>query len=110
MSRLSPRAKRELARALVLAALLCGSAAVDARDSADMTPRVRLPPAGRHGFPFMSTTLDLGKVGYQEQEFLISGVATAYVPTGPFGDDGRWAVASSPGVMAPCTVRLLVSV
>jgi hypothetical protein len=56
----------------------------------------------------MSTILDLGKYGYQEQEFLISGIATAYVPTGPLGDDGRWAVAPNPGVTAPYTVRLLV--
>ena len=90
------------------ASVFPGGAAVDAHDATGATARVRLPPPGQHGFPFMSTILDLGKYGYQEQEFLVSGIATAYVPTGPLGDDGRWAVAPNPGVTAPYTVRLLV--
>ena len=79
--------------------------ALGADDSTGPTARVRLPPPGQHGFPFMSTKLDLSKYGYQEQEFLLSGTATAYVPTSLLGDDGRWAVAPNPGVTAPYTVR-----
>src|SRR5215467_782423 len=76
----------------------------DVHESTGPTPQVRLPPPGQNGFPFMSTTLDLGRFGYQEQEFLISGTATAYVPTAPFGADGRWAVAPAPEGAAPYTV------
>jgi Alpha/beta hydrolase domain len=111
----APRSLSSVARANAVgdwnataASVFPGGAAVDAHDATGATARVRLPPPGQHGFPFMSTILDLAKYGYQEQEFLISGIATAYVPTGPLGDDGRWAVAPNPGVTAPYTVRLLV--
>jgi Alpha/beta hydrolase domain len=39
------------------------------------TPRVRIPPAGQHGFPYGSSSLDLAGLGYSEQEYLISGTA-----------------------------------
>jgi len=73
-------------------------------------PLVSVPPTGQTGFPFMATTLDLGKVGYVEQEFLISGTAQAYVPVNwqPLQADGRWDSMPNPGVTAPYTTRILV--
>lgn len=74
------------------------------------TPRVRNAPNGQHGIPFLSTALDLGKVGYVEQEFLISGTAQAYlsVTPDPLQPDGRWDSRPNPGVTAPYTTRILV--
>ncbi|HET9389064.1 MAG TPA: alpha/beta hydrolase domain-containing protein [Steroidobacteraceae bacterium] len=71
-------------------------------------PSVRAAPAGQHGFPFMSSVLNLAASGYVEQEFLISGTATAYLPVRPFQANGRWDVQPNPGVTAPYTTRILV--
>src|SRR5262245_55906515 len=38
-------------------------------------------------------SLDLSKIGYEQQEYFISGMASAYTSTGPLGDDGMWSVA-----------------
>src|SRR5215469_8943224 len=77
-------------------------------DSDVSTPRVRTAPHGQHGFPFMASTLNLSERGYVEQEFLLSGVAQAYIPVTPLQSDGRWNVQPNPGVTAPYTTRILV--
>jgi hypothetical protein len=38
------------------------------------------------------TTFDLASVGYVQEEFFISGSATAYANAGPLGADGLWTV------------------
>jgi Alpha/beta hydrolase domain len=38
---------------------------------------------------------DLPANGYVEQEFLASGTASAYDPTGEVGSDGRWVAEAS---------------
>jgi hypothetical protein len=50
--------------------------------------------------------LDLSQVGYEQQEYFISGTASAYTSTGPLGDDGMWSVA--PGTTAEYKTRILV--
>jgi hypothetical protein len=74
------------------------------------TPRVHAAPSGQHGFPFMSSSLNLKSVGYVEEEFFISGTAQAFIPaqTQPLQPDGRWNVEPNPGVTAPYTTRILV--
>ena len=72
------------------------------------TPTVTVAPPGAHHFPFLSSALNLGALGYVETEFFFSGTAQAYVNVGAFGADGRWNVAPNPGVTAPYTLRLLV--
>jgi hypothetical protein len=79
-------------------------------DPSTPTPRVSVAPQGQHGFPFGSSALDLGKLGYVEQEFLVSGTARAYTTAtpDPLQPDGRWNVIPNPGVIAPYTTRILV--
>jgi hypothetical protein len=51
---------------------------------------------GSRGGPFISaTSFDLADVGYRQDEFFISGPATAYANVGPLGSDGRWSVTAA---------------
>ena len=98
---------------LVAAVAVLAAAALKpalASDWPGPTPRVNVAPAGQHGFPFRSSALNLGRLGYVEQEFLISGTARAYIPVtqDPLPANGRWNVKPNPGVTAPFTTRLLV--
>src|SRR5262245_5704216 len=45
-------------------------------------------------------------VGYLQDEYFVSGTATAYTNTAPLGPDGRWSVA--PGELAPYKTRIVV--
>jgi hypothetical protein len=56
----------------------------------------------------MSTSVELSGYDYLEEEFLISGTATAFLLEGDPGDHGRWDTLPNPGVSAPYTVRLLI--
>jgi len=70
------------------------------------TPAVSIPPAGLHGFPFLTSSVNLATFGYSEQEFFISGSAQSYVTAGPLGNNGVWSV--SPGETAPYLTRMIV--
>ena len=70
------------------------------------TPTVSLPPAGGNGFPFDTSSINLGSFGYTESEFFISGNAHAFVNSGALGNNGVWTV--SPGATAPYVTRMLV--
>ena len=60
-------------------------------------PLVEGPVTGGAGKPFLAaTSFDLAQVGYTEEEFFISGTATAYSAAGAFTSDGRWPVALGP--------------
>ena len=61
---------------------------------------------GVHGFPQTSSAIELWGAGYVEEEYLLSGTATSYVPRDAFGVDGCWSV--EPDRQAPFTTRLLV--
>lgn len=50
--------------------------------------------------------VDLGAIGYVEEEFFASGTATAYASDGERTTDGQWALA--PASTAPFTTRLVV--
>lgn len=71
-------------------------------------PQIAPAPAGTHGFPFGSSSLDLEKFGYVEEEFFLSGNAVAYANTGPLENDGKWNVAPVAGAVAPYQTRIMV--
>jgi Alpha/beta hydrolase domain len=73
--------------------------------SADVpTPTIEGPITSPGSVFLRSTSFDLGQVGYMEEEYFISGIATAYTNTGPLGPDGRWSV--TPGNTAPYKTRI----
>ena len=70
-------------------------------------PTIEGPVTGGSGKPFIAaTSFDLATVGYVEEEFFISGTASAYVNSGPLAADGKWTVA--PGETAAYKTRILV--
>jgi hypothetical protein len=97
--------RRKLGRLRILAWIGLALAPMVALASVP-TPTVSVPPAGTRGFPFWSSSLDLSRFGYTEQEFLISGSAQSFVNSGALGNNGIWNVA--PGAAAPYTSRILV--
>ena len=52
------------------------------------------------------TVFDLASVGYQEQEFFLSGTATAYTSDQTLSTDGKWTVKSAG--TAPYATRIVV--
>jgi hypothetical protein len=62
---------------------------------------------GGKGTPqIASTSFDLATVGYEQQEYLFGGTATAYTSAAPLTSDGKWKVSA--GSTAPFKTRLLV--
>src|SRR5215813_6075613 len=53
-----------------------------------------------------STSFDLSEVGYTQEEFFISGTATAYTSANPLSPDGKWT--ATPASTAPYKTRILV--
>ena len=102
---LSPlrRSSRNLLRLLAWLGLVAASVAAQASVP---TPNVSIPPAGGNGFPFATSSINLGSFGYTESEFFISGNAHAFVNSGALGNNGVWNV--SPGATAPYVTRMLV--
>src|SRR5262245_49238116 len=71
------------------------------------SPAIEGPIANPAGaFIGAAATTDLSQVGYERQEYFISGTASAYTSTGPLGDDGLWSAA--PGATAAYKTRILV--
>jgi Alpha/beta hydrolase domain len=71
------------------------------------SPAVEGPVTGGSGSPFVATTgFDLARVGYRQDEFFISGTASAFTNAGAFRSDGRWRVA--PAGSAEYKTRILV--
>jgi hypothetical protein len=98
-----------------LAAVVCAAAiALAAGTSAQVpSPAIEGPIASPDGAFIGSPAVidpaekvDLSQVGYEQQEYFISGMASAYTSTGPLGDDGIWSVA--PGATAAYKTRILV--
>lgn len=70
-------------------------------------PTVEGPVTGGSGSPFIAATLfDLARVNYTQEEFFISGTATAYTNVGPLTSDGLWTVAA--GATAAYKTRIVV--
>ena len=62
---------------------------------------------GTQGRPANAMPPDLAdEYGYVEQEYFVTGDATAYAPVGDLGTDGLWTV--EPAGTAPYTTRVLV--
>jgi hypothetical protein len=53
-----------------------------------------------------TTTFDLAKVGYEQDEYFLSGTATSYDSSTPLTKDGRWSV--HPAGTAPYKTRMVV--
>jgi hypothetical protein len=69
-------------------------------------PSITGPITGPGSPSLDSTTFGLAPFGYTEEEFFVTGTATAYASDGPPSVDGKWSV--SPGPTAAYTTRLLV--
>ena len=71
------------------------------------SPTLEGPVTGGDGKPSIgTTTFDLAQVGYMQEEFFISGTATAYTSADPLTADGNWTV--TPASTAPYKTRILV--
>lgn len=77
--------------------------APDRHRSAAPAPRVTGPVAGKSG---MASPVDLAAKGYVEDEFFLSGDASAYAKAGDWGSDGKWK--ATPSRTAAYTTRVLV--
>src|SRR5262249_60000782 len=98
------RGRSALRRLSIAAFGLVFSTTARAEGPSPATEGGAAPPAG--AFIGAAATTDLSQVGYEQQEYFISGTASAYTSTGPLGDDGRWSVA--PGTTAAYKTRILV--
>jgi hypothetical protein len=103
--------------ALLTAGLGAGALAARSGPSADAAPQVTGPvKGGRRGWPLGSYPTDLGRFGYVEEEYFLSGVANSYRPTGNWSKetadhwtvtaDGKWTVEVAGS--KPYKTRLLV--
>lgn len=90
------------------AAIACGVIAVTASNAvaapASPSPSTTTRVPGKVSLLFGS--YDLARLGYTQDEYFVSGEATAYVPTRPIGEDGRWSV--KPSAPAAYRTRLVV--
>src|SRR4030042_176940 len=75
------------------------------------------PGSGLHGHPYNAVPVtevypgapvyDLAALGYVEREFIISGTANTYKPSGIWGTNGRWQVSVATANV-PYTTRIIV--
>lgn len=103
MRRPCTRAGRTVTATLACIATLGAAAGTSAQVP---SPLIEGPIASPEAAFVASTTFDLAAVGYEQAEYFISGVASAYVNTAPLDVDGRWALAA--GDTAAYESRLLV--
>ena len=98
-----------LSIATVLAAVMaaCGGSDTPVASTVGV-PKVAVAATGTHGFPFISSAQNLAAFGYVEEEFFISGTASAFVNVGTLGSDGLWKAAPNPDAKAPYQIRMLV--
>lgn len=86
-----------LRRALVLASLATAFAGAGPSSAGAQvpSPAVEGPIVGP-GTPFLiATSFDLALFDWVQEEFFLSGTASAYTNLGPLGTDGAWTVAPS---------------
>jgi hypothetical protein len=103
-------------RRLLVVAALVTSALPAVAAHAGAVPHAKVPPValptvtgpvtGGKGINLLSTGFDLGKVGYEQHEYFVSGKALSFTPERPLGTDGKWAVEESGN--APYTTRIVV--
>jgi hypothetical protein len=91
---------------LALFAIILAPATAMVARAAVPNPTVEGPVTGP-GTPFVaSTAFDLAAVGYTQEEYFISGTASAYTSAVPLTSDGMWTV--TPADTAAYKTRLLV--
>jgi len=82
--------------------------ATESRGAAVAIPTIEGPVSGGRDIPFLvTTTFDLAQVGYMQEEYFMSGTATAYASADPLALDGRWTTIA-PAETAAYKTRLLV--
>lgn len=91
-------------RAILLS--FCALALSRAALAAVPVPTVQGPITTPNSPFFAGTMFDLSEVGYTQEEYFMSGTATAYTNTGPLGVNGLWSVA--PSSTAAYKTRFLV--
>ena len=69
-------------------------------------PTLEGPITGPGAPLIQAVGFDIAEVGYSQQEYFLSGTASAYTNTGELGEDGRWGVAV--GTTAAYKTRILV--
>jgi hypothetical protein len=106
---LLPMAGSLLAIALALAGLPNLLLPVESAAAAVASPTVSGPVGGGTPSEFMfSTNFNLALVGYQEQEFFLSGTAQSYTSTTPLTTNGAWNNIVPTGLTAGYTTRAIV--
>lgn len=90
--------------ASVVPAVAAGGAETPPTDGPVPTVRPAAGGAGRANL--VSTSFDLAAFGYVQEEFVVSGTATAYSAPTPLPSDGRWS--ATPATTAPFVTRLVV--
>ncbi len=88
-------------RAVLIILALASAAAADVP-----VPAIEGPITSPGSAFLQSTSFDLAQVGYTEEEYFISGTASAYANQGSLGTDGMWTV--TPGATATYKTRILV--
>ena len=75
------------------------------------TPTVEGPITSPNSAFVQTTSFDLAQVGYMQEEYFVSGTASAYTNTAPLGDDGMWSAtaAASAGYKTRIVVHRPVS-
>ena len=68
-------------------------------------PQVSLPP-GEGSLSLLAQTFDLGDIGYEDEEYFLSGTATAFTNLSELGADGHWEV--EPAETADYKTRVVV--
>ena len=98
-----PRAPLASSIALLLALTVAAAA-----PAAVPVPVLEGPVTGGLGSPFVAgTTFDLAEVGYEQEEFFMSGTAAAYTSDAALTPDGAWSATRS-ALTADYKTRILV--
>jgi len=87
----------------------CSSPPAPSTKEAGATAGARLTgpvSGGDHGFPYVSTALDLAGHGFVEEEYFVEGMARAYSSTQPLASEGVWS--AQPAGAADYRTRILV--
>src|SRR5215468_9056360 len=104
----TPASGRRRRRSVLLPACLAVPLALTAAFASAAVPSPTLEgPVTSPGSAFIASTgFDLSEVGYTQEEFFISGTATAYTSANPLTSDGKWT--ATPASTAPYKTRILV--
>jgi hypothetical protein len=70
------------------------------------TPTIEGPVTGGNGIFVQGTAFDPADVGYVEDEYFLSGTASAFISAAALTADGKWTV--TPGATAPYKTRVVV--